>query len=421
MNAEVSLTDVCVPDIGDFKDIPVIEVLVAPGATISAGDPIVTLESEKATLDVPAPSNGRVATVEVQAGSRVSRGSLLLRLSNHSVSDATRASAGTPVAAEAAPVPPSDKTIPSPKVSAASSTHVPSRVPYASPSVRRIGRELGVELCDVNGSGRGGRILREDVHRWIRDRLEAPRPAAPAVPTVAPVPDFAKFGPIERQSLSRIQRISGPALARNWATIPHVTNLDEADVTELDRFRHSVNSENRSETKITLVSFLAQACASVLRQMPVFNSSLDGHDLILKRYIHIGIAVDTPAGLLVPVLRNVDQMGLRAIAADLAAKAGVARAGKLKVDDLQGGSFSISSLGAIGGGAFTPIINAPEVAILGAGRARIQPRWDGEKFVPRLVLPLSLSWDHRAADGALAARFLSQLVAMLEDFRRVSL
>jgi pyruvate dehydrogenase E2 component (dihydrolipoamide acetyltransferase) len=233
--------------------------------------------------------------------------------------------------------------------------------------------------------------------------------------------DFAKYGEVERQPLSRIRRLSGPALARNWATIPHVTNFHEADITDLDRFRVSINGEKRSEIRISILSFIVKACGSALRKIPDLNASLDGHEVILKKYVHIGVAVDTPTGLLVPVLRNVDKLGVLEIASGLSAKSALVRAGKLKTEDMEGGCFSISSLGGIGGDAFTPIINAPEIAILGVGKARIQPRWDGAQFAPRLILPLSMSWDHRALDGALAARFLSHVVELLEDFRRVLL
>jgi pyruvate dehydrogenase E2 component (dihydrolipoamide acetyltransferase) len=281
-----------------------------------------------------------------------------------------------------------------------------------------------VDLSTIGGSGKGGRILVEDVHQAIKAALRTannPVPVPPVTPAGMPLPDFSQFGEIERQPLSRIRQISGSSLARNWATIPHVTNFDEADVTELEVFRKLVNEECKDGARLTLLSFLVRASAATLKAMPQFNASLDKDHLILKKYVHIGVAVDTPGGLLVPVIRNADQTGILSIAAQLAASAERAREGKLKAADMQGGCFTVSSLGGIGGTGFTPIINAPEVAILGAGKARILPRWDGQQFAPRLILPLSLSWDHRALDGVAAARFLVALVRLLEDFRRVSL
>jgi len=434
MSAALEITEVRVPDIGDFKNIPVIDVLVKPGSLVAAEDPIVTLESDKATLDVPAPRAGRVVAVEVAAGSRVSRGTLLLTLSTEIAADGPPAvlpaqptanlserelrasSRGETAAAPQGPGPAREV---SPTGVAPPPT---SRGVYAGPSIRRVGRELGVDLAEVTGTGRRGRILQEDVHRWVRERIH--NGPARLNDRLAPKPlpvDFAKYGEIERQPLSRIRRISGSALARNWATIPHVTNFDEADITELDRFRETLNEGKRPEMKISILSFIVKACAFALGQFPAFNASLDGEEIVLKKYIHIGVAVDTPAGLLVPVLRNADKLGVLGIAGQLSIKSASAREGKLRTEDMEGGCFSISSLGSIGGNAFTPIINAPEIAILGVGKARIQPRWEGGEFVPRLVLPLSLSWDHRALDGAIAARFLSCLAFLLQDFRRVSL
>jgi pyruvate dehydrogenase E2 component (dihydrolipoamide acetyltransferase) len=433
MNTAGGLTEVRVPDIGDFTNIPVIEVLVKPGSVIAAEDPVVTLESDKATLDVPAPMAGRVVAVDVVAGSRVRRGTLLFTLSVEGADTAAPASPQPKTAGAPALVLASDhgETVatrqpaePQPERSSAiRSQQRTSRSVYAGPSVRRVGRELGVDLFEVTGSGRRGRITKEDVHNWVRERLHVGAAKSNDGSTFPSLPfvDFAKYGEIERQSLSRIRRLSGPALARNWATIPHVTNFHEADITELDRFRVSINGEKRSEIRISILSFIVKACGSALREMPDLNASLDGHDVILKKYVHIGVAVDTSAGLLVPVLRNVDKLGVLQIASGLSAKSALARAGKLRVEDMEGGCFSISSLGGIGGDAFTPIINAPEIAILGVGKARIQPRWEDTQFVPRLILPLSLSWDHRALDGALAARFLSHVVELLEDFRRVLL
>lgn len=426
MNALVRLTEVRVPDIGDFKNIPVIEVLVKAGSLIAVDDPVVTLESDKATLDVPAPMAGRVVAVEVIPGSRVSRGTLLLTLTADTADTADTAgtaNAATPASNE--PVsPPLPAVDPRPQPTSASGRH-PKAYPsvYAGPSVRRLGRELGVDLTEVRGSGRRGRITKEDVQGWVRGRSHAETERSPEGITFPPRPsvDFSKYGDIERQPLSRIRRLSGPALARNWATIPHVTNFHKADITELDLFRVRLNEEKRVDAKISILCFIMRACAASLREIPAINASLDGQEIILKKYVHIGVAVDTAAGLLVPVIRNVDRLGVLELARLLSIKSELARQGKLKMDEMEGGSFSISSLGSIGGDAFTPIINAPEIAILGVGRAGIEARWDGTQFLPRLMLPLSLSWDHRALDGALAARFLAHVVRMLEDFRRVLL
>jgi len=440
MSVAMRVTEVRVPDIGDFKNIPVIEVLVKSGSVIAVDDPIVTLESDKATLDVPAPMAGRVLAVDVVAGSRVSCGTLLMTLTAD-VADAAVLGSSEPVSARepasgsapdivSVPVDPGVKDG-APKrhdrqpIQLPASNDHPRTSPrvYAGPSVRRVARELGVDLVEVKGTGCRGRITKEDVHGWVHDRLRAGPAQLQGGPLFPPLQtvDFAKYGDIERQPLSRIRRISGPALARNWATIPHVTNFHEADITDLDRFRVSLNEDKHAEIRISILSFIVKACGAALQKIPAFNASLDGQEVILKKYVHIGVAVDTAAGLLVPVIRNVDKLGVLDIGRTLSIKSALAREGKLKMDDMEGGCFSISSLGSIGGDAFTPIINAPEIAILGVGKARIQPRWDGVQFLPRLILPLSLSWDHRALDGALAARFLSHLVELLEDFRRVLL
>jgi pyruvate dehydrogenase E2 component (dihydrolipoamide acetyltransferase) len=419
-----------VPDIGDFKDVPIIELLVKPGDLVALEDPVVTLESEKATLDVPATAAGRVLTVAVSPGTRVSKGSLLMTLEP---SFAASPVARIPESAPAAPAATDERAMPVSVVPIDQDEHLddkqntsgPALRVYASPSVRRIGRELGVDMAALKGSGRGGRLLATDVQEFVRAKMTTPATQLP--PTIAslgsgaPAIDFAKYGEVERQLLSRIRKIAGSTLARNWATIPHVTNFDEADITDLERFRESVNAEKGNSMKLTLLSFLVKAVAATLKGMPAFNASLDGDSVVLKKYVHIGAAVDTPAGLLVPVIRNADQLGIRAIGAELAVKAATAREGKLKIADMEGGCFTISSLGGIGGTGSTPIINAPELAILGVGKARIQPRWDGAQFMPQLILPLCLSWDHRALDGVAAARFLVQLVRYLEDFRRVSL
>jgi pyruvate dehydrogenase E2 component (dihydrolipoamide acetyltransferase) len=418
--------EVRVPDIGDFKDIPVIEILVKPGDLVHVEQAVVTLESEKATLDVPSSSAGRVATVAVSPGTRVSAGSLILTLELDSVeapADSTEPKAAVipsavpQVQAAAASLTTSPPAMPklvpvSPRLDEAPTS---SRI-YAGPSVRRLGRQLGADLARVTGSGRGGRILAEDVHDSVRKELQESS-ARPLERRPVPRIDFSKYGEIERQPLSRIRRISGPVLAHNWATIPHVTNFDEADVTELEPLRIALNKEFGGNPKLTLLSFLVKAVASTLQQTPAFNASLDGDDLIVKKYINIGVAVDTPGGLVVPVLRNVDKLGVLDIARQLSEKSALAQAGKLKPADFEGGSFTISSLGGVGGTGFTPIINAPEIAILGVSRATIQPRYDGSQFVPRLMLPLSLSWDHRATDGVAAARFLVKLASLLHNNR----
>jgi pyruvate dehydrogenase E2 component (dihydrolipoamide acetyltransferase) len=432
--------DLAVPDIGDFKDIPVIEVLVKVGDFVKCGESLVTLESDKATLDIPADMPGRVSAIKIAPGDRVSKGSLLLTLEPEnaqthapSVGPSTQSSPGD-IAADA-PYPPLlsvSKPEQGPPAHSgltlvtANREHTSSGENrfHASPSIRRAARELAVDLSHVHGSGPRGRILKSDLQNHVRSALSTP--PAKAADTATPAPparsavDFSKFGAIERHPLSRIRRISGMALARNWSTIPHVTNFEEADITDLDRLRADLNSEFKSGPKITLVSFLVKACAATLRVFPSVNASLDGEEVVIKKYVHVGVAVDTPGGLLVPVVRNADQLGVREIASIIAARAVEAKEGKLKVSDMEGGCFTISSLGGVGNTGFTPIINAPEVAILGVCKASIQPRWDGKQFLPRQVLPLALSWDHRVLDGVQAARFLVHLSLLIQDFRRVS-
>jgi pyruvate dehydrogenase E2 component (dihydrolipoamide acetyltransferase) len=422
------VVDLLVPDIGDFKDIPIIEVLVKVGDSIQRGDPLVTLESDKATLEVPAEVPGRISQIRIAPGDRVSKGSLLLTLEPQTGAIAAPIATATAAQPDMAPHPqrlmtPPELTLVRPTRESVSDAA--NRL-YASPSVRRVARELAVDLTGVRGSGPRGRILKTDVQDHVRTtmgKMQAANavadeaPATPARPTV----DFSKFGSIERQPLARIRRISGVALTRNWSTIPHVTNFEEADITELERLRAELHSEAKSGPKITLVSFLVKACAAALRAFPSVNSSLDGNDVILKKYVNIGVAVDTPGGLLVPVIPNADQLGVREIAGLIAARAAEAKSGKLQPAAIEGGCFTLSSLGGIGNTGFTPIINAPEVAILGVTRAAVQPRWDGNQFVPRQILPLALSWDHRALDGAEAARFLVYIASLLQDFRRVSL
>jgi pyruvate dehydrogenase E2 component (dihydrolipoamide acetyltransferase) len=421
--------EVQVPDIGDFSDIPVIEVLVKVGDLVLPEQALVTLESDKATLDVPSPVAGTVAELRVSPGTRVSRGSVILVLQEGGKSREPPALAATPLACaapspEALPLEPPKPTPFEPRnADALALEGGESQRVYASPSVRRLGRELGADLTQVSGSARGGRIVRDDVHQFVQHKMQdAPEPAGgTSTPRSLAKIDFAKYGEIERQPLSRIRRISGPVLARSWATIPHVTNFDEADVTDLESFRAILKKEIGEDLRLTMLSFLVKAAASALRLAPAFNASLDGDDLILKKYTNVGVAMDTPGGLVVPVIRGVDALGLIDIARQLQHLSSAARSGKLKPGDFEGGCFTISSLGGIGGTGFTPIINAPEIAILGAARARIQPRYDGGDFQPRLILPLALSWDHRASDGAAAARFLASLAAMLTDFRRISL
>jgi pyruvate dehydrogenase E2 component (dihydrolipoamide acetyltransferase) len=426
--------EVRVPDIGDFKDVPVIEVLVKPGDRVKKDAPLIVLESDKATLDVPAPLEGVVKSVEVKLGDKVNQGSLVLLL-ERAVSLA--AAAPTPATTPPTPEPPPRPMamVPAPVATAtAELTMAPrpaatdQRLVRASPSLRKLGRELGVDLARVAATGPGGRLQRQDIDAFVKQELA--RAAAVnnnvngSASSLPPWPqvDFAKFGPIERQPLSRIKRMSGANLARNWVTIPHVTNFDEADITDLETFRAQINrEEEKNGTKLTLLAFVIKACAAALQRHPELNASLDGDSLVYKRYFHIGFAADTPSGLVVPVIRNADSKGLVHIAREVAELAGLAREGKLKPTDLQGGCFSISSLGGIGGTGFTPIINAPEVAILGITRAQRKPMWDGAQFVPRLMLPLALSWDHRVLDGVTAARFLVHLIALLGDFRRAIL
>jgi pyruvate dehydrogenase E2 component (dihydrolipoamide acetyltransferase) len=420
-----------VPDIGDFSDVPVIEIAVAAGDTIAADDTLIVLESDKATLDVPAEQSGRIVTLTVEMGDRVSKGTVIGTLEI----EEAQAEAAAPEAMEKAapakqqaPEPaPEPEPAPAPPLAAASAatpsepaTHRPA---HASPAVRKVARELGVEIGEVAGTGPKGRITRDDLNAHVKARLsqggQAVAPAGDLPPW--PVVDYAAFGPVDREPLSRIRKISGPSLARNAMIIPHVTNFDEADVTETEDFRKSVNASDPEAAKLTMLAFVVKACVSALKAFPAFNSSLDGQDVVLKKYYHIGVAADTPGGLVVPVVRDADQKSLRDIAGEMADLAGQARSGKLPPTAMQGATFTISSLGGIGGTNFTPIINAPEVAILGMTRAAIQPVWDGSGFQPRLIQPLSLSWDHRVVDGVAAARFLVHVRDVLSDFRRISL
>jgi pyruvate dehydrogenase E2 component (dihydrolipoamide acetyltransferase) len=444
---------VLVPDIGDFHDVEVIEVLVAVGDTVAADQTLITLESDKATMEIPSPAAGVVRTLSVRLGDKVSEGSPIATLE---VAEATAPAEGAAAAPSAAPgaeapraeaepaqgppaaAPPPAATQPAAIRSEARLQPVaaegeggaeagPARVAaHASPSVRRLARELGVDLSKVNGSGRKRRVRTEDVQAFVKSALAAGASASPLGLQVAPPPDidFAKFGPIEVLELPRVRRLSGRNLHRSWVTIPHVTQFDEADVTDLESFRRSKSQDAEGQRpKLTLLAFLLKASAVTLKEFPRFNSSLDrsGEALILKKYFHIGVAVDTENGLVVPVIRDVDRKGLLELAEELASASRRARERKLRPEDLAGGCFSISSLGGIGGTAFTPIVNSPEVAILGVSRTQHKPVWIDGAFQPRLMLPLSLSYDHRVIDGAEAVRFTTRLRAVLSDIRNLIL
>jgi pyruvate dehydrogenase E2 component (dihydrolipoamide acetyltransferase) len=433
MTTTTDAIEVKVPDIGDFADVPVIEIHVAEGDTVAQEDPLITLESDKATMDVPSPAAGTVQRLAVSVGDQVSEGGLILTLAS---GDGSGAKPGLEEGQQAADI---EQQEPSPAAvseAAAAAEASASAAPaaaapadgraHAGPSVRRLARELELDLSTIKGSGEKGRITKED----LRASLKGPAaPAAAAAPAGAGIPevppqDFSRFGPVETQPLPRIKKISGPFLHRSWLNVPHVTHNDEADITELDAYRKELDTAAKAEGyRVTLLAFLLKAAVSALRQFPEVNSSLSPEKdaLILKSYYHIGIAVDTPGGLVVPVVRDVDRKGVTALSKELGEISKRARDGKLSPDDMSGGSFTISSLGGIGGTAFTPIVNAPEVAILGVVRSKMSPVWDGSEFVPRLMLPLSLSYDHRVIDGALAARFTRHLCQLLEDMRRLIL
>ena len=423
---------VSVPDIGDFKEVEVIELLVKPGDTVTKEQSLITLESDKATMEIPSPGAGRVQSIKVKVGDKVSKGSAILVLEGSGAAIPAPAPKAAPQ--PAAPVPP--------PVPAAAATPRPvprepreetTTKPHASPSVRKFARELGVDLTQVQGSGPKGRILHSDVQGFVKGALSGRTAPAARAPSGGGLPfnlpawpdvDFAKFGPIETKQLPRIQKLSGPYLHRNWISIPHVTQFDEADITELEAFRKAQTAETEKRGfKLTMLAFLIKACVTALKQFPDFNSSLDksGESLTIKKYFHIGVAVDTPGGLVVPVVRDADRKGVFDVASELAQISKLARDGKLKPGDMQGGTFSISSLGGIGGTFFTPIINAPEVAILGVSRAAMKPVWNGKEFAPRLIMPIALSYDHRVIDGASAARFTTYLVSVLSDIRKIIL
>ncbi len=431
--------EVKVPDIGDYKNIPVIEVLVKAGDTVKAEDPLVTLESDKSTMDVPSPAAGVVKEIKLKVGDKVSAGVLVLTLESGDAPAAAPAPAKAAAASAPAPAPVAAKAAVQPAAKPAPAAAPVAAVAideagfgksHASPSVRRFARELGVDLARVKGSGPKDRIVMEDVQAYVKAELARPRGEGAGggglgfnLPPMQPV-DFSKFGPVTTQPLSRIRKLSGGFLHRNWVSIPHVTQHEEADITELEAFRKSQADEaKKSGIKFTMLGFLMKASVVALKQFPEFNASLsaDGENLVMKSYHHIGVAVDTPNGLVVPVIRDVDKKGLLEIAKELGDVSARMRAGKISPADLQGGCFSISSLGGLGGTFFTPIINAPEVAILGVGKASMKPVWNGKEFVPRLMLPLSLSYDHRVIDGALGARFSSFLATVLSDIRRLVL
>ena len=438
------------PDIGDFTDIPVIEVLVAAGDRVDVDQSILTLESDKATMEIPSPAAGEVESVSVKVGDQINQGDLLLTLRGSAEQppgdgEAAAAGAGEPAPAPAevkpeAPAEPPAAAGPPPGEAARRKAPVrtrpadmqayaPDRTPHASPAVRRFARELGVDLTRVKGSGRKNRILKDDVQAFVKQTLAAGATQAPAggLPfqlPAAPEVDFGKFGQVETQPLSRIKKLSGTHLHRSWLSAPHVTQFDEADITELEAFRKEQKAAaEQAGVKLTFMPFLLKAVAGALAQMPILKASLaaDGDNLVMKHYTHIGVAVDTPNGLVVPVLRDVDKKGLFDLARELMEVSGKARDGKLLPGDMQGGTFTVSSLGGIGGTAFTPIVNAPEVAILGVSRSETKPVWNGREFAPRLMLPLSLSYDHRVVDGADGARFTTLLASLLGDIRRLLL
>ncbi|EED67584.1 dihydrolipoyllysine-residue acetyltransferase [Comamonas testosteroni] len=447
--AASSTVDLKIPDIGDFKDVAVIEMLVKVGDTVAVEQSLFTVESDKASMEIPSPSAGTITALTIKLGDTVNVGDVVGQMTVQGAAAApvqAAAAVAAPVAAPvaAAPAPVVAAPVATAAPVAAPAAHNPTvapsgQLPHASPSVRKFARELGVPLAEVKGSGNKGRITAEDIQSFTKSVM------AGAVQTLAqqavapkssggnvgglevlawPKVDFAKFGAVERKELSRIKKISGANLHRNWVVIPHVTNNDEADITELEAFRVSTNAESakaKSDVKVTMLAFVIKAVVAALKKFPEFNASLDGDTLVYKQYFNIGFAADTPNGLVVPVLKDADKKGILQISQEMGELAKKARDGKLGAADMQGGCFSISSLGGIGGTNFTPIINAPEVAILGLSKGAMKPVWDGKQFVPRLMLPLSLSYDHRVIDGAAAARFNAYLGAVLADYRRILL
>ena len=433
------LNQVTVPDMGDTEAVEVIEVLVSPGDTVAVDDSLVTLESDKASMDIPAPTAGTVKEIKVKTGDSVSQGSLILIME---VTDQAEEGSQQAAPAEKSPAERPERVEPKPEAPPAAAKAPPPPPPpataaattssdqfakaYASPAVRRFARQLGADLTAIEGSGRKGRIVREDVQGFVKRALAGGASGSPGASPLPPMPaiDFAQFGEIETLPMTRIQRVASTSLHRSWLHVPHVTQHDEADITDMDKFRRSHGEQAKAKGfKLTPVAFIIQAVVAALRAHPRLNASLapDGEAVILKKYFHIGIAVDTEEGLVVPVIRDADRKSLFELAEELSDLSQRARQRKLKIDDLSGASFSITSLGGIGGTAFTPIVNTPEVAILGLSRATLKPRWQGEKFEPRLILPLSLSYDHRVVDGALAARFTTTLSYLLGDLRRLLL
>jgi pyruvate dehydrogenase E2 component (dihydrolipoamide acetyltransferase) len=431
--------EVKVPDIGDYKDIPVIEIAVKVGDRVEKEQSLVTLESDKATMDVPSSAAGVVKEVKVKVGDNVSEGTVIVVIEAEGGAAAPApAPAAKPVSEKPADAPATPSPAPAAPSALAQAPVIPAgeggerKASHASPSVRKFARELGVDVSRVQGTGPKGRITQDDITAFVKGVMTGQRAAPAGAPAAAgggelnllpwPKIDFTRFGPVDPKPLSRIKKISGANLHRNWVMIPHVTNNDEADITDLEALRVQLNKEHeKAGVKFTMLAFVIKAVVSALKKFPTFNASLDGDNLVFKQYYHVGFAADTPNGLVVPVIRDADKKGLVDIAKEMAELSKAAREGKLKPDQMQGGCFSISSLGGIGGTHFTPIINAPEVAILGLSRSAMKPVWDGKQFVPRLTMPLSLSYDHRVVDGAEAARFNAYLGALLADFRRVIL
>jgi pyruvate dehydrogenase E2 component (dihydrolipoamide acetyltransferase) len=439
----MAIKEVLVPDIGNFDSVDVIEVHIKAGDNVNQDDSLITLESDKASMDIPSPFSGTVKEVKIKVGDKAAQGTLVALIEaaeGGTAAEALKPAAPAPASAAVADIPPPSRPVPevpkpiapqgTPNPVAARAEFTPGKNPHASPSVRKFARELGADLTRVTGSGPKGRISKEDVQTWVKGELTRPRAEAAATGGMnmlaMPTIDFSQFGPVENQALPRIKKISGANLHRNWVTAPHVTQFDNADITDLEDFRKSMQDEaNKRGVKLTMLAFLMKAAVNALKAYPNFNASLSpaGDELILKQYYNIGFACDTPDGLVVPVIRDVNQKDVMDIARDLAELSAKARERKLKIEEMQGGCFTISSLGGIGGTMFTPIINCPEVAILGVSRSSIEPVWDAKSktFEPRLMLPLSLSYDHRVIDGADGARFTSHLRVMLSDVRRLLL
>ena len=422
----MSTMEVKVPDIGDFKNVPVIEVLVKPGDVVRADDPLVTLESDKASMEVPAPVAGKVARILVKVGDKVSQGSVIVLFEAAAEASAKPSAPVAPApVASASPKPGGG---PTPSAAKGSATPPPALAEFggahASPSVRRLARELDIDLVRIKGSGEHGRITKDDVKAALKGTGSGAAPSSGVGIPEIPAVDFAKFGAIETKPLARIKKLSGPHLHRAWLNIPHVTHTDDADITELEEFRRKLDATAKDKGyRVTMLAFLIKASVAALKSHPTFNSSLspDKESLILKQYFNIGVAVDTPDGLVVPVIKGADRKGILELSQELGTLSKKMRDGKFTASDISGGTFSISSLGGIGGTNFTPIVNAPEVAILGVVRSTMKPVWDGKAFQPRLMLPLCLSYDHRVIDGALAARFTRQLASILEDVRTLVL